>query len=69
MQARKYRGCGGTTPPQSFTQSEKPESSGRFKSFQQKLGQSEFKMGTNYTIQLGNWTEITYEAIYKVMLH
>ena len=33
----------------------KPESSRKYKAFQKKLGQSEFKIGTNYTIQLGNW--------------
>ena len=41
--------------PQTFTQSENLRVVGKVKAFQKKLGQSEFKIGTNYTIQLDNW--------------
>ena len=46
-------GCGvwGVLHPQSFTQSENLRAVGKFKAFQKKLGQSEFKIGTNYTIK------------------
>ena len=51
VNAGGYGGC--YTPPIIYPVG-KPESSRKFKALK-KLDQSEFKIGTNYTIQVDNW--------------
>ena len=70
-QTRKYRGVWGCYTPQSFTQSDNLRVVRKFKAFHKKPGRSDLFQSFVKTKQLDNYsqTEITYETIYKVMLH